>query len=135
MILQGVGEAIAASGVPREELFIIDKVWNDTIYKGESAIRAQVERSLKELQVEYIDLYLVHWPVPGYHIDAFVSRAPYGSPFSIISTGAIIIHMFSSSDLFRGVRIIASLFCVRLGMIFAEHLRLCTRGAIGDSCD
>ena len=61
--------------MPRDELFIIDKVWNDTIFKGESAIRAQVERSLKELQVEYIDLYLVHWPVPGYHIDASVHPA------------------------------------------------------------
>lgn len=61
--------------MPREELFIIDKVWNDTIYAGADAIRAQVEKSLKELNLEYIDLYLVHWPVPGKHIDAYAPCA------------------------------------------------------------
>jgi diketogulonate reductase-like aldo/keto reductase len=37
-----VGEAIAASGVPREELFLASKVWSDTLYEGRDAIRAQV---------------------------------------------------------------------------------------------
>jgi diketogulonate reductase-like aldo/keto reductase len=67
----GVGEAIAASGIPRSELFIVDKCWNDTIYAGADAITKQVERSLTELQVDYIDLYLVHWPVPGKHVDCY----------------------------------------------------------------
>eukprot|EP00036_Acanthoecidae_sp_10tr_P008468 CAMPEP_0182927770 /NCGR_PEP_ID=MMETSP0105_2-20130417/14138_1 /TAXON_ID=81532 ORGANISM="Acanthoeca-like sp., Strain 10tr" /NCGR_SAMPLE_ID=MMETSP0105_2 /ASSEMBLY_ACC=CAM_ASM_000205 /LENGTH=305 /DNA_ID=CAMNT_0025065739 /DNA_START=44 /DNA_END=957 /DNA_ORIENTATION=+ len=67
----GVGAAIGASGIPREQLFIINKCWNDTVYGGSAAIRALVEQQLKDLQVEYIDLYLVHWPVPGKHIDAY----------------------------------------------------------------
>ena len=66
-----VGEAIAASGVPRAELFLASKVWSDTLYAGRSAIREQVGKSLADLQTDYLDLYLVHWPVPGKHVLAY----------------------------------------------------------------
>eukprot|EP00041_Stephanoeca_diplocostata_P016238 m.319200 g.319200 ORF g.319200 m.319200 type:complete len:356 (+) comp20299_c0_seq2:32-1099(+) len=69
---KGVGEALAASGIPRDQLFLISKCWNDTIYAGGAAVRKQVLQSLSDLQTEYIDLYLVHWPVPGKHIDAYL---------------------------------------------------------------
>ena len=49
--------------VPREELFLISKVWNDKIYEGPAAVRAQVETTLADLGVEYLDLYLIHWSV------------------------------------------------------------------------
>eukprot|EP01050_Picozoa_sp_SAG11_P028537 SAG11_NODE_7662_length_1113_cov_1.447732_1_plen_313_part_01 len=65
---KAVGEAIAASGIPRSELFIASKVWSNTLYAGRDAIRAQVDKSLAELQIDYLDLYLVHWPVPGKHV-------------------------------------------------------------------
>lgn len=58
----GVGQAIRESGIPREQLFITSKVWNnDQGY--EETIRAY-ETSLKKLGLEYLDLYLIHWPVP-----------------------------------------------------------------------
>ncbi|MFC0273392.1 aldo/keto reductase [Metabacillus herbersteinensis] len=58
---QGVGQGIKESGVPREELFITSKVWNaDQGY--ESTLQA-FETSLKKLGLDYLDLYLVHWPV------------------------------------------------------------------------
>lgn len=66
-----VGEAISASRVPREELFLASKVWSDTLYAGRSAIRDQVAKSLADLQTDYLDLYLVHWPVPGKHVLAY----------------------------------------------------------------
>lgn len=66
-----VGKAIAKSGIPREELFICSKVWTTTIEKGDAAIRAQLEKTLSDLGTDYIDLYLVHWPVPGKHVDAY----------------------------------------------------------------
>ncbi|MBM7837100.1 diketogulonate reductase-like aldo/keto reductase [Alkalihalobacillus xiaoxiensis] len=60
----GVGKAIAASSVPREELFITTKVWNaDQGY--ESTINA-FEQSLERLGLDYVDLYLVHWPTPKF---------------------------------------------------------------------
>ena len=58
-----VGEAIAGSGQARESFFVTTKVWNaDQGY--DSTLRA-FERSLHELNMKYVDLYLVHWPVKG----------------------------------------------------------------------
>lgn len=58
---RGVGTAIRQSGVKREEVFVTTKVWNpDQGY--ESTLKA-FDRSLKELGFDYLDLYLVHWPV------------------------------------------------------------------------
>ena len=60
---QGVGIAVKESGVPREELFITTKVWNDD--QGYEQTLKAFEKSMKLLDLEYIDLYLVHWPVKG----------------------------------------------------------------------
>ena len=57
----GVAKGIAASQVPREELFITTKLWN-TDQGYDSTLRA-FEESLERLQVDYVDLYLIHWPV------------------------------------------------------------------------
>ena len=66
---RGVGEAIAASGIPRNEVFVTTKVWNsDQGY--ESTLRA-FDKSLKQLQFDYLDLYLVHWPVKGKYIETW----------------------------------------------------------------
>jgi diketogulonate reductase-like aldo/keto reductase len=66
-----VGKAIIDSGVPRGELFLCSKVWTTTIEKGPAAIEAQLEQTLADLGTDYIDLYLVHWPVPGHHVTAY----------------------------------------------------------------
>lgn len=63
------GEAVRHSGVPREELFITSKVWNtDQGYDG--TLRA-FETSLKKLGLEYLDLYLTHWPVSEKYVDTY----------------------------------------------------------------
>jgi diketogulonate reductase-like aldo/keto reductase len=56
-----VGEALASSGIPREELFVATKLWNSD--HGYDAALAAFEQSLKRLGLSYIDLYLIHWPV------------------------------------------------------------------------
>ena len=53
------------------ELFLCSKVWTTTIEQGSDAIRAQVQQTLDDLQTDYIDLYLIHWPVPGKHVQAY----------------------------------------------------------------
>lgn len=58
---EGVGKAIKESGIPREELFITTKVWNTD--QGYEETLAAFETSRKKLDLEYIDLYLIHWPV------------------------------------------------------------------------
>lgn len=68
---EGVARGIARAGVPREDLFISTKLWNaDHAY--EKAIAA-FERSLNWLKTDYIDLYLIHWPVPsaGKYVEAY----------------------------------------------------------------
>jgi 2,5-diketo-D-gluconate reductase A len=60
---RGVGNAIAASAVPRDELFITTKLWNDR-HAYDDTLRA-CDESLSKLQMEYVDLYLIHWPVPS----------------------------------------------------------------------
>ena len=59
----GVGRGIREAGVPREELFVTTKCWNDDIRAGRA--RAALETSLGKLQLDYVDLYLLHWPVEG----------------------------------------------------------------------
>ncbi|WP_462410408.1 aldo/keto reductase [Neobacillus sp. Marseille-QA0830] len=57
---EGVGQAIRESGVPREQLFITTKLWN-TDQGYESALKA-FDQSLNKLGLDYLDLYLIHWP-------------------------------------------------------------------------
>ena len=59
----GVGRGISASGVPREDVFITSKVWNSD--QGYEKTLAAFEASLERLGMDYVDLYLVHWPVKG----------------------------------------------------------------------
>lgn len=63
------GEAIRASGIPREEIFITSKVWN-TDQGYDQTLRA-FETSLKKLKLDYLDLYLTHWPVSGTFVDTY----------------------------------------------------------------
>lgn len=58
---ESVGQAIKEAGVPREELFITTKVWNTD--QGYESTLVAFNESLKKLDLEYIDLYLIHWPV------------------------------------------------------------------------
>jgi 2,5-diketo-D-gluconate reductase A len=59
----GVGRAIAASGLPRDDLFVTTKVWN-TDHGYDSTMRA-MDASLGRLGLDHVDLYLIHWPCPA----------------------------------------------------------------------
>ena len=58
-----VGRALRATGLPRPELFVTSKVWNDR--QGYDSTLRSFDESLRRLGMEYLDLYLIHWPVPG----------------------------------------------------------------------
>ena len=59
---EGVGEAVRAASVPREELFITTKLWNNN--HGYDAALAAFDQSLARLKLDFVDLYLIHWPLP-----------------------------------------------------------------------
>ncbi|HEY8964956.1 MAG TPA: aldo/keto reductase [Candidatus Methylacidiphilales bacterium] len=58
-------EAVVKGGVPRSDLWINSKVWNDQ--HAPAAVAAACRKSLKDLRLDYLDLYFVHWPFPNFH--------------------------------------------------------------------
>lgn len=64
-----VGEAIRASGIPRDQIFVTTKLWNDD-HGHDQALRA-FDKSLKRLGLDHVDLYLIHWPVPGKRLESW----------------------------------------------------------------
>ncbi len=74
-------DTVIKSGVPREELWVTSKVWNDK--HGDGEVLASCRQSLADLGLKYLDLYLVHWPFPNSHgkgVDAH-SRDPHARPY------------------------------------------------------
>lgn len=69
----GVGRGIAASGIAREDLFIATKLWNDR--HGHDSAKEAFQESLDRLGLDYVDLYLIHWPAPKLdkYVDAWES--------------------------------------------------------------
>ena len=74
-------EAILESGVKRAELWITSKLWNDM--HGEEDVIASCRKSLEDLRLNYLDLYLVHWPFPNFHAPGCdgSSRSPDAKPY------------------------------------------------------
>ncbi|MDQ0219899.1 aldo/keto reductase [Peribacillus cavernae] len=95
---EGVGQAIRESGIPREDLFITSKVWNsDQGY--ESTLKAY-EESLKRLGLEYLDLYLIHWPVKGKFNDTWRALEKLYKDGKVRSIGVSNFHVHHLEDLF-----------------------------------
>ena len=70
---RGVGDGVRASGIPREEVFVTTKVWDDD--HGYDATLRAFDASLERLGFEYVDLYLIHWPVPSRNLYVETWRA------------------------------------------------------------
>ncbi|MGY2288279.1 aldo/keto reductase [Pseudomonas sp. SDO528_S397] len=68
---RAVGQAIEQCGVPRNELFLTTKVWHDQLEP--SALLQAFERSIDKLAVDYVDLYMVHWPAPGMDLPGIIN--------------------------------------------------------------
>jgi diketogulonate reductase-like aldo/keto reductase len=62
---RGVGDAVKAAGIDRDEFFITTKIWNGDARRGRDAIIRSFEEMLRRLRTHYVDLLLLHWPVQG----------------------------------------------------------------------
>ena len=67
----GVGAAVRSSGIPREEFFITTKVPSASVRRGTKDIVRCFEQSLRNLKMDYVDLYLIHWPPQGKTMDGW----------------------------------------------------------------
>ncbi len=74
-------ETIIAGGIAREELFVTSKLWNDK--HAPADVIPTFKESLQDLRLDYLDLYLVHWPFPNHHAPGVdvTSRAPNARPY------------------------------------------------------
>lgn len=102
----GVGKAIKESGLPREELFVTTKVWNsDQGY--ESTLKA-FDASLNKLAMDYIDLYLIHWPVKGKYKETWKALENLYKDGKVRAIGVSNFHIHHLEDLLSDCEIKAA---------------------------
>ncbi len=87
----GVGRGIKALTIPRDELFVTTKIWNTAQRIGD--VEDSFNRSLERLGLDYVDLYLIHWPVPGCYTDTWKALEKLQSQGRIKSIGVSNFHI------------------------------------------
>ncbi|MFJ8356720.1 aldo/keto reductase [Bacillus paramycoides] len=96
---EGVGQAIRESGIPREELFITSKVWNSD--QGYELTLQAFETTLEKLGLEYLDLYLVHWPVKGTYTESWKALEKLYKDGRVRAIGVSNFHIHHLQDVFE----------------------------------
>jgi methylglyoxal/glyoxal reductase len=96
---ESVGEGVKESRARREELFITSKVWNSD--QGYDTTLKAFETSLKKLDMDYMDLYLIHWPVEGKYNDTWKALERLYSEGLVKSIGVSNFHQHHLEDLMK----------------------------------
>ncbi|MDR6121062.1 diketogulonate reductase-like aldo/keto reductase [Bacillus sp. SLBN-46] len=100
---EGVGQAIRESGIAREELFVTSKVWNADL--GYESTIAAYETSLKKLGLDYLDLYLIHWPVAGKYKEAWRALETLYKEGRVKAIGVSNFHVHHLEDIMKDAEI------------------------------
>jgi len=101
---KGVGQAIKESKIPREEIFLTTKVWNND--QGYDSTPGAFQKSLDRLGVDYLDLYLIHWPVNGKYTDTWKALEKLHHDGLIRSIGVSNFQVHHLETLFKSAEII-----------------------------
>lgn len=94
---KGVGQGIRESGVPRDEIFVTSKVWNDE--QGYENTLQAFETSLEKLGLEYLDMYLIHWPVKGKYHETWKAMETLYEEGKVRAIGVSNFHVHHLQDL------------------------------------
>ena len=100
---QGIREGLAEAGITREELFITSKVWNSDL--GYESTLAAYETSLKNLGLDYLDLYLIHWPVEGKYKEAWRALETLYKENRVKAIGVSNFHIHHLEELLKDAEI------------------------------
>lgn len=119
-------ECLKAGGLKREDVFITTKIGNSQQAKGD--IAGEIEKSLENLQTDYVDLWLMHWPYPGYYIDTWRKMEKVYATGKVRAIGMANYHVRHFKTLFAaGIDIIPH--CVQF-----EHHPMRTADDIFEFC-
>jgi methylglyoxal/glyoxal reductase len=100
---QGIREGIQEAGISREDLFVTSKVWNADL--GYESTIAAYETSLKKLGLEYLDLYLIHWPVEGKYKEAWKALETLYTEGRVKAIGVSNFQIYQLEDLMKDAEI------------------------------
>lgn len=100
---QGIREGLNETGLAREDLFITSKVWNSDL--GYESALAAFEKSLKKLGLDYLDLYLIHWPVEGKFKDAWRALETLYKEGRVKAIGVSNFHIHHLEELLKDAEI------------------------------
>jgi diketogulonate reductase-like aldo/keto reductase len=122
-----VGEAIKDSEIPREEVFITTKVWKSD--QGFNNALAAFDKSLKKLGLDYIDLYLIHWPVVGKTIETWKAMEKIYVDGKARAVGVSNYNIFFLSELFNNSNLIPAINQVEFSPFLyqEELLKVCNK--------
>jgi diketogulonate reductase-like aldo/keto reductase len=97
---QGIKEGLQEAGIAREDLFVTSKVWNAD--QGYDSTLEAYQTSLKKLDLDYLDLYLIHWPVKGKYKDTWRALERIYHEGQVRAIGVSNFHVHHLKDVFQG---------------------------------
>lgn len=119
---KGVGRAIRDSGIPREDIFLTTKVWNSE--QGYDQTLAAFNQSLKRLDMDYVDLYLIHWPVRTKYKDTYRAMEKIYQEGRAKAIGVCNFNIPQLEDLMKYTEVVPALNQVEMHPHFNQHALL-----------
>ncbi|MBL0388329.1 aldo/keto reductase [Tumebacillus sp. ITR2] len=101
---EGVGRALRESSVPRDQIFVTTKVWNSN--QGYDTTLAAFDESMKKLGLDYLDLYLIHWPVAGKYKDTWRALEKLYKDGRVRAIGVSNFHVNHLQDLLADAEVV-----------------------------